>query len=148
MRTGNDGLDLIKGFEKLELKAYFDAVGVPTIGYGHTRTVTAIDVKQGRTITEAQANEFLEDDVNGAEEAVERGVETSITQRQFDALVCFTFNVGNSAFLKSTLLQKLNAGDYMGAANQFLRWNKAGGQVLRGLTRRREAERKLFISDL
>ena len=148
MNIGKRGLDLIKSFEGLELKAYFDVGGVPTIGYGHTRTVTSLDVKQGRKITPAIADQLLFEDVQSAEEAVNSGLEVEVNQAQFDALVCFTYNVGNSAFLKSTLLQKLNREDILGAADQFLRWNKAGGKVVSGLTRRRKAERDLFLADL
>lgn len=147
MRISKDGLDLIKEFEELRLKAYICPAGKPTIGYGHTNNVSINDVRNGRTVTEQVADQLLLEDVSGAEEAVEKGVDVALTQSQFDALVSFTFNVGNTAFLKSTLLSKLNHGDYLGAANQFLRWNKSNGQVLKGLTRRREAERRLFLKD-
>ena len=89
----------------------------------------------------------LKKDLEKFEKAVNKYVNVEITQSMFDALVSFSFNVGATAFRKSTLLQKLNKGDYDGAADEFLRWNKGGGKVLAGLTKRRKAERQLFLSD-
>jgi lysozyme len=135
-------LSLIKKHEGLRLEAYLPTPNdVWTIGYGHTHTT-----KKGQKITEAQAEELLRRDIAWAEEAVNKLVVVPLTQNQFDALVSFVFNVGVGAFSKSTLLRLLNAKDYEGAANQFLRWNKQKGKVLNGLTKRREEERKLFLS--
>lgn len=141
MKISQAGLDLIKEFEGFEPEAYLCPAGIWTIGYGHTG-----DVSEGQTITEEEAEELLRQDVAFAEDAVTDYVEGDLTQGQFDALVCFVFNIGAGAFRDSTLLRLLNQGDNEGAAEQFLRWNKAGGKVLSGLTRRREAERELFLS--
>ena len=140
-RINEIGLNLIKDFEGLRLNAYQDAVGVWTIGYGHTSTAYP-----GQRITTTQATALLRQDVANFENAVTRAVRVPITENQFAALVSFAYNVGSGALNSSTLLRKLNAGDTFGAANEFLRWNRAGGRVLAGLTRRREAERSLFLS--
>jgi len=134
------GLALTKQFEGLELKAYQDSVGVWTIGYGHTGT----DVKPGLTITEAQASVLLAADVAWAVTCVNKSVKSAVNQNQFDAMVDFVFNLGCAAFAQSTLLRMVNAGDFAGGAGQFGRWNKAGGKVLAGLTKRRAAEAALF----
>ena len=147
MKTSTAGIDLIKSFEGLELQAYIDAVGVPTIGYGHTKTVTKKDVSYRKKITEAQALELLRKDLEVFEEAVERLVVVQLTQNQFDALVSFTYNLGEGNLQKSTLLKKVNAFLFAQAAEEFAKWNKAGGKVLNGLTRRREAERKMFLGE-
>jgi spore coat assembly protein SafA len=134
-----NGLDLIKGFEGLRLSAYQDSAGVWTIGYGHTG-----NVKPGDRITQAQAEGLLQKDTAWAQQAVRDQVKVPLTQGQFDALTSFTFNLGAGALAKSTLLSKLNAGDYAGAQAEFGKWVHAGGQVLRGLVRRRAAEAELF----
>ena len=141
-RTINQkGLDLIKSFEGLRLSSYDDGVGVWTIGYGHTTKI-----RPGMTISKQQAELYLKKDIRRFEAAVLRLVKVQLTDNQFSALVAFTFNIGDGAFAHSTLLQLLNQAQYDLAANQFLRWNKAGGKVLEGLTRRREAEKQLFLS--
>lgn len=134
------GLVLVKQFEGLSLKAYRDPKGIWTIGYGHTR-----NVKPGDVITKQRAEVLLKQDLGTAEAAVRRLVKVNLNSNQFSALVSFTFNLGGGAFGRSTLLKKLNQGDYLGAANEFPRWNKAGTKVLPGLTRRRAAERALFL---
>ena len=139
------GLDLIKSFEGLKLTAYLDIVGVPTIGYGCTRNVTKDDVKNKRTITEQQATDMMMEELENFEAGVERYVTTAINDNQFSALVSFSYNVGLGSLQKSTLLKILNNGDISGAAEQFLKWNKAGGKEVSGLTRRRQAERSLFL---
>lgn len=139
-KYSNTGLALTEKFEGLRLTAYQDPVGVWTIGYGHTGS----DVVQGLTITEEQASILLAADVAWAVTCVNKAVKAAINQNQFDALVDFTFNLGCAAFSGSTLLRKLNAGDLAGAAAEFRRWNKAGGRVLAGLTKRRQAETDLF----
>jgi len=145
MRYINErGLKLVKHFESLFLKAYKDPVGIWTIGWGHTG-IRHNDgtVFSGRTITEADAHELLKHDMQTFCERVVSFVKVPLNDDQFDALVSFDFNTG--ALHKSTLLKKLNAGDYQGAADELPKWNKAGGKVLRGLTRRRESERNLFL---
>lgn len=138
-------LDLIKSFEGLKLTAYLDIVGVPTIGYGCTHGLTKADVDGKRTITEAEAEEMLMSELAKFEAGVENCVNVQINENQFGALVAFSYNVGTGALQKSTLLKMLNSGDISGAAEQFLRWNKAGGKEVAGLTRRRQAERSLFL---
>ena len=139
-QINSSGLRLIKSFEGLRLKAYQDAVGVWTIGYGSTR-----GVKSGMQITEAEAEQLLKDDVRRFEQAVNSAVKVPINDNQFSALVSFSYNVGAEALRKSTLLRLLNQRDYSRAANEFPRWNKAGGRELAGLTRRRKAEQALFL---
>lgn len=141
MQTSQTGINLIKNFEGLRLKAYKDPVGVITIGYGHT-----FGVKLGQTITKEQAEFYLKSDLRKFEKGVDSLVSVNLNQSQFDALVSFSFNCGLGALQKSTLLKLLNKGDYQGAADQFLRWDKAGGRSLPGLTRRRKAERALFLT--
>ena len=136
----SNGLALTEKFEGLRLTAYQDSVGVWTIGYGHT----GADVTQGLTITEDQAGILLAADVAWAVTCVNKAVKVDINQNQFDAMVDFTFNLGCAAFTGSTLLRMVNAGNFAGAALQFIRWNKAGGKVLAGLTKRRQAETDLF----
>lgn len=133
------GLDLIKNFEGCVLTAYLDAVGVPTIGWGHT-----LDVQMGQTITQAQADNFLAMDLHASEAVVNNAVSHNLTPNQFAALVSFEFNTG--ALTESTLMRMVNAGDIQGAAGQFGRWVYGNGQVLPGLVRRRKAERTLFLT--
>lgn len=132
-------VEIIKKWEGLYLEAYYCPANVLTIGYGHTKTVTP-----GMRITEAGAEELLRQDMEWVEDAVNKAVKVPLTQDQYDALCSFTFNVGAGALRKSTLLRKLNAGDYEGAANEFPRWNRGGGRVLQGLVNRRADEQKLF----
>ena len=117
--------------------------GLWTIGYGSTG-----GVRRGMTITRDQAVLRLYHDVDDAEATVNNRVTVPLSQSQFDALVSLVFNIGGGAFRKSTLLQKLNAGDYAGASNEFMRWIKAKGRVLGGLVTRRAAERALFLSEV
>lgn len=140
MKTSQKGIDLIKKFEGCRLEAYRCPAGVWTIGYGHTK-----GVQERMKITQAQAEEFLREDLRVYEQAVERCVKVPLSQNQFDALVSFCYNCGGEALRTSTLLRLLNESKYSEAAGQFLRWNKAGGKVLAGLTRRREEERALFL---
>jgi GH24 family phage-related lysozyme (muramidase) len=139
-RINARGLQILKSFEGLSLTAYQDSVGVWTIGYGTTSGVTP-----GMVITEAEAEALLRRDLNRFERAVADLVTVPLNSDQFSALVSFTYNVGEGALADSTLLSLLNQKDYQGAADQFLRWNVAGAQVLPGLTRRRQAERALFL---
>lgn len=136
----DEGLELLKQFENCRLKAYKDSVGILTIGYGHT----GADVHDGLEIDQAKADELLADDVETTENGVDGMVEVDISDNQFDALVCFAYNVGLMALEGSTLLRKLNSEDFDGAALEFARWNKAKGKVIQGLVNRRAAERTLF----
>ena len=146
MQTSEKGIALIKQFEGCKLTAYQDSVGVWTIGYGWTQPVDGKPIRAGMTIKQETADRLLKTGLVSYESDVSRLVKVGLTQGQFDALVSFAYNLGARALSTSTLLRKLNAGDYAGAADEFLRWNKAGGKVLNGLTRRREAERALFLS--
>ena len=145
MQTSDKGIALIKQFEGCKLTAYQDSVGVWTIGYGWTQPVEGKPIRAGMTIKQETAERLLKTGLVSYESDVSRLVKVGLTQGQFDALVSFTYNLGARSLSTSTLLRKLNAGDYAGAADEFLRWNKAGGKVLNGLTRRREAERDLFL---
>lgn len=144
-KISNNGVSLIKEFEGCRLTAYRCSAGTWTIGYGHTGTVDGKAVASGMTITAAKATELLKADLSKFEAAVNTYVAAPITQNMFDALVSFAFNCGTGALKGSTLLKKLNAKDYNGAAAEFPKWNKAGGVVLNGLVRRRERERQLFL---
>ena len=146
MQTSDKGIALIKQFEGCRLTAYQDSVGVWTIGYGWTQPVDGKPIRAWMTIKQETAERLLKTGLVSYESDVSRLVKVGLTQGQFDALVSFTYNLGARSLSTSTLLRKLNAGDYAGAADEFLRWNKAGGKVLNGLTRRREAERALFLS--
>lgn len=134
------GLDLIKSFEQIRYIAYKPTPNdVWTLGYGHTA-----GVQEGDICDDPQADAWLLHDTAGACAEVDQDATVSLTDDEFDALVCLTFNIGRGAFRGSTLLKKLNAGDYQGAAQQFLVWDKQAGKELAGLDRRRAAEEALF----
>lgn len=120
-QLSKQGADFIKRLEGLRLTAYKDSAGVVTIGYGHTG-----DVRMGQTISEADADSYFTKDIAWAVDAVNGAVKVNLTQAQFDALVSFTFNVGAGAFRSSTLLKKLNAGDYSAVLGEMARWVYAG----------------------
>ncbi|OXL40022.1 muraminidase [Enterobacter mori] len=142
--TGNGGIALIKQYEGLRLTTYKDAVGIPTIGYGHVEN--PVPPGGTRTISAEAAEQLLREDLQRFEHDVNNMLTVEVTQNQFDALVSFTFNLGPANLQSSTLLRKVNSGDFDGAADEFLKWNHAGGQVLAGLTARRNAEKSLFLS--
>ena len=139
MKISAEGLALIKKFEGCELEAYQDAVGVWTIGYGHIK-----GVEEGMKITKEQAEEMLMEELVEYENHVLKAVENQLDQCMFDALVSWTYNLGPTNLNSSTMLKVVNAGQYEDVPAQIKRWNKAGGKVLEGLTRRREAEALLF----
>jgi lysozyme len=145
MKISDHGLALIKEFEGLRLNAYRDAVGVWTIGYGHTSTAGDPVVKSGLKITEQEAGNLLRRDVVKYERAVEGKLTRIPNQNQFDAMCSLCYNIGGGAFARSSVLRFFNSGLDAKAANAFLAWNKAGGKVLQGLTRRRAAEMALYI---
>lgn len=132
-------LKLIKEFEGLRLQAYLCPAKVWTIGYGHTRTV-----ERGDVISQARAEALLAEDVAWVKDCVDVNVEVRLNANQVAALYSFIYNIGATAFFKSTMLRKLNKSDYEGAASEFKRWNKGGGVRLNGLVRRRVAEANLF----
>lgn len=138
MMLTDEGIRLIQHFEGCRLTAYQDVVGVWTIGYGHTE-----DVHPGMTITQHQADIMLGADLAQFADQV-RAIVPAMADHQFSALVSFSYNVGVGALKSSTLLRLIRDGSWWDAANQFARWNKAGGQVLPGLVKRRWAERDLF----
>lgn len=145
-KISQNGIDLIKSFEGMKLKAYPDPAtgGDPwTIGVGHTGP----DVHPGLVITEAQADELLRKDLQRFVDAVNRLCPIT-TQGQFDALVSFCFNVGDGNLKTSTLRRLHNEGAYDAAAMQFARWSRANGKVMKGLTRRRAAEASLYRGTL
>ena len=139
MKLGERGTEILKYFEGCKLTAYQDSVGVWTIGYGHTK-----GVYDGMTITQDQAEQMLLSELEEYEGYIENMVTVPITQNQFDSLVVWVYNLGPTNFKNSTLLKELNAGNYNAAGQEITRWNKAGGKVLAGLVKRREAEAELF----
>lgn len=150
LKVGPLAIEMLRHFEGVRLKAYRDSVGVPTIGIGMTYYPDRRKVQMGDEITLEQAEqmkaELLERDfATPVRRMLVGAAETSAAQ--FGALVSFAYNVGVGALQSSTLLRLHKAGDYAGAANQFLRWNRAGTKVLAGLTRRRQAERALYLRD-
>ena len=141
MKTSQQGIDFIKRHEALRLTAYKDAVGVWTIGYGHTSTA-----KQGMTITEAEAERLLKQDLKVAEDEINRHL-LPLKQYQFDSLTSFVFNVGIGAFRRSTLLKRLKMDvNHPDIANQFNRWIYGGGKILKGLVKRRKEEVNLYLN--
>ncbi len=140
MKTSTEGIALIKKFEGCELEAYRCSADVPTIGYGHTRGVS-----DGDTCTQEEADQLLKDDLEEFEDYVKDLVDIELSQNEFDALVAWTYNLGPTNLRESTLLKRLNDEDKGDVPFQMKRWNKASGQVLDGLVRRREAESLLFL---
>jgi len=142
MRISQAGVDAIKAFEGLRLDAYKCPAGIPTIGYGSTGS----HVSMGMSITEEYAEVLLREDIERFERCVNEYVTVELTQHMFDALVSFAFNLGCGALKRSTLLKRVNVNRKEDAANEFLRWDNAGGRKLAGLTRRRNEEREMFLS--
>lgn len=158
-------LDLIRRKEGKRLTAYNDPIGIPSIGYGHTRGVTAEDVRIGRQITDAQAEAYLFEDLEGAVSILRNSVTVPLTPYQLGALTSFVYNVGSGRAAKagdrgkdgfvtlksgrpSTMRARLNAGDYAGACEQFSKWVYAGGKVMQGLVTRRAEEAVLFSKSM
>jgi lysozyme len=144
-KTAQKGIELIKGFEELRLKAYLCPAGVVTIGYGHTNQ-DGETFRLGQVITEEEAEQLLAKDLRRFENAVNSLVRVELSQNQFDAIVSFTFNLGGTTLRKSSVLRLLNENKMTEAANFLLRYKYADGKILRGLVRRRKAERDLFLS--
>lgn len=146
MKISQKGLDLIKKYEQgpgggVALEAYLCSGGKWTIGWGHTK-----DVRFDQHATEAQCEQFLIEDVAEAEAIVNKGIHAPLLQREFDALAVFAFNFGQPKFFSSTLRKKVNRMDYASAAEEFARWNKADGVVMKGLIARRADEKSLFLT--
>jgi lysozyme len=145
MKINKAGLDLIKEFEGLRLKAYKDPVGIVTIGYGTTAAAeVGIIPRMGMTITQAEAEYYLEKGVNKFAAQIEPSIFVPINNNEFAAYVSLAYNIGPGAFKKSSSLRHFNNLDKAKAAQNILLWNKAGGKVLNGLVRRRASEKKLF----
>tara|TARA_Y100000310_G_scaffold292345_1_gene321019 strand:- start:24 stop:497 length:474 start_codon:yes stop_codon:yes gene_type:complete len=150
MKTSIFGIELIKKHEGFVPSVYKDAVGLETIGYGHLLTIKdkREGIYYGRTISKEEGTELLRRDLRIAEQSISRNIHVPLRQFEFDALVSFVFNLGGGALQRSTLRSKLNREDRLGASNEFLKWVYAGGRKLRGLIRRREEERSLFLDQL
>ena len=142
MKVSQECVDMIKFFEGFGSKAYLCPADVWTIGYGRTK-----NVKEGDVVNELQAERDLLEELEVFGEQVLNTVKVSLKQNQFDALTSWTYNLGVGNLQSSTLLKVLNSGDYTSAGKEMLRWNKAGGKVLAGLTRRRESEAKLWARE-
>lgn len=141
MKINKAGLDLIKHFEGLSLIPYRDIVGRLTIGYGRAYGVTSDMI-----ITEEEAYDMLLNDIASRCNQTEHLIFVTVSSNEFSALVSFVYNLGIGSLRNSSLLRKLNQGDKAGAADEFLKWNHAGGRVVAGITTRREAERALFLT--
>lgn len=149
MQTNQPALDLIKKFEGWRANAYVDPAtgGEPiTIGYGHTSAAGPPAVKMGMKLTLAEGEAILKRDLHAVEASVTKAIKVPLNENQFGALVSFTFNLGAGNLNKSTLLKKVNAKDFVGAAAEFAKWNKAAGKVMKGLTTRRAEEAALFMA--
>ncbi len=133
------GLDLLTRYESFKPKPYDDGTGTLTIGYGHTRSVV-----MPAKVTEEEARELLREDLEYFNDVLYRQVRVPLNENQFSALVSFVYNVGEGNFRNSTLLKKLNNGNFKAASVEFEKWTKGGGKVLGGLVRRRAAEQQLF----
>ena len=139
MNISQEGIALIKRVEGCELEAYLDSVGIPTIAYGRIK-----NVEMGDTCTQEQAEKWLEEELPEYEGYINDMVKVELEQCQFDALCSWVYNLGPNNLKESTLLKVLNEGNYSSVPAEIKRWNKAGGKVLQGLMRRREAEALLF----
>ena len=148
MRHINErGIKMVKSFEGIALKPYLCPANVWTVGYGATRSSTGGPIDPDiEPITEAEAEALLIRDLENSEGWVSRLIKTALTENQFSALTSFTFNVGCSALMRSTLRMKVNKEEYQGAADEFPKWRIAGGRILAGLVRRRAAEQALFLA--
>jgi len=134
-------IDLIKSFESFRSKAYLDLAGIPTIGWGTTK-----EIHLGMTVTEKQAEEWIKQDVVEIENAIAAMITVDLKESQFSALVSLAYNIGVHHFSCSTLLKKLNAGDLIGTAREFLKWDHSCGRTVHGLSNRRKKEQALFLT--
>ena len=142
MNISKEVLSLIKKFEGCELEAYLCPAGVWTIGYGHTK-----DVKEGDKINKEEADYLLQEEMIEYESYINDFVEVPLNQNQFDALCSWVYNLGPTNLKNSTMLRVLNEEKYADVPQEIKRWNKAGGEVLDGLIKRREAEAKMFLGE-
>ena len=146
MKVSSKGLELIKEFEGFSSVAYLCSAKKATIGYGNTFSEDGNPVKIGDQISKERAETLLKHVVDNFSVAVEVDIKIEVSQNQFDAMVSLAYNIGLGAFKNSTLLRQLNRGNFVGASQEFLRWDKSNGKPLLGLTRRREREKLLFDS--
>lgn len=148
MKINAAGLTLIQEFEGFKANAYLDPVGIWTVGWGSTK-IDGRPVRRGDTVTPEKANSMMQGDLRSFERAVENALKKTPTENEFSAMVSLAYNIGGGAFAASSVVRKFNAGDIESAANAFLLWRKGrvNGKlvVLKGLERRRKAERKLFL---
>lgn len=148
MKISNKGLELIKEFEGFSSVAYLCPAKILTIGYGNTFWEDGRKVRIGEQISKSKALELLEFVANkDFADKIFPLIKVQINQNQFDAMVSLAYNIGVGAFSNSTLLKRVNAKDFIGAGNEFLKWDKSGGKPLLGLTRRRQREKELFLKD-
>ena len=147
MKLNKAGIDLMHDFEGCRLEAYLCPASVPTIGYGSTYYEDGRPVKLGDAITQERADQLFEAIAEDFAKRVRSLLTVGLNKNQFSALVSFTYNVGVANLKKSTLLKKVNINPSDPTiTDEFLKWNKAGGKVLAGLTRRREQEAKLYFT--
>lgn len=146
MTISNKGLELIKEFEGFSANAYLCPAKIPTIGYGNTFWQDGRKVRLGEQISKTKALELLEFVANkDFANKIFPLIKVEVNQNQFDAMTSLAYNIGFGAFSNSTLLKRVNAKDFLGAANEFLKWDKSNGKPLLGLTRRRQREKELFL---
>ena len=147
MNCNETGLKIIKQFEGFHSKAYLCPAGIPTIGYGSTRDKNRKRIKSTTAaITKEEGGKLLKRDVQSAESSVKNLIKVKLNENEFSALCSFVYNLGSGNLQSSTLRAKLNRGDYEGAANEFPKWRRAGGKILKGLVLRRATEQKLFLA--
>jgi lysozyme len=146
MRCNDAGIAIIKRYEGCSLSVYLDPINICTIGFGSTYGLVGNRLDSShRDITEDEAEYLLKRELRSTENAVARMVKTPLTSNQFSAVCCLVYNIGSGRFRSSTMKMKLNRKDFQGAANEFWKWRRAGGQILRGLVRRRAEETRLFV---
>tara|TARA_R100001443_G_scaffold6620_1_gene15513 strand:- start:144 stop:587 length:444 start_codon:yes stop_codon:yes gene_type:complete len=147
MRINEIGLNLIKTFEGFRSEPYFCSAMVPTIGFGSTWSFNGSRVTLHHPpITKDEAEELLLREIRNSEKAVDRLIKVELNENEHSALQSFVYNLGSGRLQSSTLRRKINRGDFEGAADEFPKWRRAGGKILKGLVLRRAAERKLFLS--
>lgn len=147
MKVSDKCINMIKHHEGFVRKPYQDPIGLWTVGVGHLiGDGKKLPKEWNKEFTDEEVDNILCEDLERFEIGIQRLTKVSLTQSQFDALVSFSFNVGLGNFQSSTLRSKLNRGDYEGASNEFPKWRKAGGKILKGLVRRRADERNLFLA--
>jgi len=147
MKINQKGIDLVKYFEGLKLDAYLDPIKIPTIGYGATFYKDGTKVKMGDKVTQQQAETLLKDHINSFAERVKNLLKSELTENQFSAVTSFAYNCGIGNLKVSTLLKKVNANpNDETIRTEFMKWDKAGGKPLAGLTKRRKAEADLYFT--